>query len=152
MLFVTHEITKLIKFSPKREALFRELKQASDMSTSAGIRILCPTRWTVRADSLASIIHNYSIQQSTWDEALDLARDTETKSHIIGVSAQMKSFDLLLGVHLGEMLLRHTDNHSETLHKKSISAAEGQHVGKMVVDTLNTIRTEQYCMIVLGER
>ncbi len=56
----THEISKLLKFSPRREALFQKLKE--DISPEyAGFRTLCPTRWTVRASSLASVINNYTV-------------------------------------------------------------------------------------------
>ena len=41
------------------------------------------------------------------------------------------------------MLLRHTDNLSKALQKKTISAAEGQEVGKMVIVTLAILRTEE---------
>lgn len=105
-LEMTHEITKLIKYSPRREGIFKELKSANDVATgshSPGVRVLCPTRWTVRADSLASIIGNYAVLQSTWEEAIGVARDTETKARIGGVPAQMKTFDFLFGVVLGEM-------------------------------------------------
>ena len=145
-LEMTHEITKLIKYSPHREGIFKELKHDIDVSTgnhSPGVRVLRPTRWTVHADSLGSIIGNYAALQSTWEEAIEIARDTETKARIGGVLAQMKSFDFLFGVVLGEMLLRQSDNLSKTLQKKSISAAEGQHVGKMVIDTLHSLRTEE---------
>lgn len=122
------------------------MKSANDVATgshSPGVRVLCPTRWTVRADSLASIIGNYAVLQSTWEEAIGVARDTETKARIGGVSAQMKTFDFLFGVVLGEMLLRHSDNLCKCLQKKSISAAEGQQVGRMVIDTLHSLRTEE---------
>ena len=145
-LEMTHEITKLIKYSPRREGIFKELKSANDVATgshSPGVRVLCPTRWTVRADSLASIIGNYAVLQSTWEEAIGVARDTETKARIGGVSAQMKTFDFLFGVVLGEMLLRHSDNLCKCLQKKSISAAEGQQVGRMVIDTLHSLRMEE---------
>ena len=81
-LEMTHEITKLIMYSPRREGTFKELRSANDIATgshSPGVRVLCPTRWTVRADSLASIIGNYAVLQSTWEEAVGVARDTETK-------------------------------------------------------------------------
>ena len=103
--------------------------------------MLCPTRWTVRANSLASIVSNYSALQSTWEEAVDLVRDSETKARIKGVSAQMRKFDFLLGTLLGEMLLQHTDNLNRTL-QKTMSAAEGQQVGRMVIDTLAAVRTQ----------
>lgn len=145
-LETTHEITKLIKYSPRREGIFKEIKSTSSATGdnhSPGVRVLCPTRWTVRADSLASIIYNYAALQHTWEEAMDVARDTESKARIGGVSAQMTKFDFLFGTVLGEMLLRHSDNLSKALQKKSISAAEGQHVGRMVIDTLHSLRTEE---------
>jgi hypothetical protein len=71
-----HEVTKLIKFSPRREGIIQTLKEGS------GIRVLCPTRWTVRADSIASVIKNHDVLQNTWEEASAIVKDTETKSRI----------------------------------------------------------------------
>ena len=56
-----------------------------------GIRLLCPTHWTVHGDSLSSIISNYAILQDTSEKSKDEVTDTEMKSRIIGVSAQMTS-------------------------------------------------------------
>jgi len=108
-----------------------------------GIRVLCPTRWTVRADSLLSIIDNYSVLHDTWDEALEISKDTESKARIQGVQFQMKRFDFLFGIILGEMILRHTDNLSKTLQAKMYSAAEGQQTADMVVRTLQKLRDPQ---------
>ena len=62
-LDMTREITKLMKYFPRREAIFRSLKEGKHLEiendNSPGIRVLCPTRWTVCADSLCSIIDNY---------------------------------------------------------------------------------------------
>ena len=60
-LDTTHEITKLIKYSPRREAIFQQLRERCDATSSPGIRVLCPTRWTVRADTLASIINIFML-------------------------------------------------------------------------------------------
>ena len=52
------EITKLIKKSPKRDVIFQKLKH--DLATDTpSFRILCPTRWTVCAASLQSVLDNY---------------------------------------------------------------------------------------------
>ena len=59
---------------------------------SPGIRVLCPTRWTVRAEALASIIGNFGCLQGTWEEAVERVRDTETKARIRAV---MNTFDFL---------------------------------------------------------
>ena len=54
-LEATFEITKLVKHSPRREQLFHKVKEEIAPG-SPGVRVLCPTRWTVRADSMMSII------------------------------------------------------------------------------------------------
>lgn len=92
-----HEITKLVKYSPRREGIFDKIK--SDIAPgNPGIRILCPTRWTVRASSMQSIIENYAILQELWSMAADVARDTDTKARIRGVAAQMTTFDFFFGL------------------------------------------------------
>lgn len=47
---MTLEISKLIKFSPRQNAIFQKLK--SDLAPDhekPGFHTLCPTRWTVQA-------------------------------------------------------------------------------------------------------
>ena len=68
-LDTTFEISKLLKFSPKREKIFEDIKQevAPDCP---GFRVLCPTRWTVRGESLQSVIANYCVLQELWDSCL----------------------------------------------------------------------------------
>ena len=63
----TFEINKLIKYSPKRDAIFTKLKDELSSETP-GFRVLCPTRWTVRADSLLSVMDNYTVLQ---DECIE---------------------------------------------------------------------------------
>lgn len=133
-LETTHEITKLVKYSPRRENLFNTIK--GEMAPGMpGVRTLCPTRWTVRVDSMQSIVQNYAVLQELWDQAIDIVHDTETIARIRGVASQMQSFDFFFGLILGELLLRHTDNLSRTL-QKSCSACEGQMVADMTKKTL----------------
>ena len=141
VLDTSWEITKLIKYSPRREGIYRKLKESLPAS-STGIRVLCPTSWTVRADTLSSIISNYEALQNTWEEALAITRDTEAKARIQGVSAQMDMFQYLYGIMLSEMILRHADNLSRTLQHKSLSAEEGQQVAQMTVDTITSLRND----------
>ncbi len=141
-LETTHEITKLIKYSPRRDGIFQKIKEDIPSGPTPGIRILCPTRWTVKADSLASIITNFEVLQSTWVEAASVTKDTETKARIHGVSAVMKTIDFIYGAILGELLLKHADNLSRTLQNKSMSAAEGQQIALMTIETLKRIRND----------
>ncbi len=90
-LDITQEITKLIKKSPPRD---EKLKSELAPDTP-GVRVLCPTRWTAREDSLKSILDNFEVLQELWEEAIDLVKDTEMKARINGVATQMKTFDYL---------------------------------------------------------
>ena len=83
------EISKLLKHSPKRDAMFSRLKDDLVPSTS-GFRTLCPTRWTVRAATLQSILDNDNVFQALWEEIQDNITDLEIKARVIGVEATMK--------------------------------------------------------------
>ena len=116
-LEITHELVKLIKYSPCRERLFHEVKGELGKG-NPGLHVLCPTRWTVCADSMASVIRNYAIMQAMWKDVADRVRDTDTKARIRGIAAQMEPFEFFFEVVLGEMLLHHKDNLSRPLQNK----------------------------------
>lgn len=80
-LETTHEITKHVKYSPQREAIFQKLKESLQF------------KW----------VH---------------------------------SINYLYGNLLGQLVLNHIDN---TLQHKSMSAAEGQVLAKMIVETHQSI-------------
>ena len=54
-LYALFEITKIIKKSPKHDAIFHKLKEDLATDTSS-FCVLCLTRWTVRAASLQSVL------------------------------------------------------------------------------------------------
>ncbi len=112
-LDVTHEITKLLKFSPRREGIFNKIKE-----NLQAIGLLCPTRWTVRAEGLSSVMKNYDALIDTWDEAVDVVKDTATKA---SVASQMRRFDYVFGNLLGQLVLNHADNLSATTSKSLCS-------------------------------
>ena len=142
-----YEITKLVKFSPKRNSMFDRIKadvREKDHAEGTGIRSFCPTRWTVRADSIVSILKNYEVLKKLWDECLESKLVPEVKGRIIGVKAQMSTYDMLFGLKLSEKILKLTDNLSRTLQKQTLSAAEGHSVAKMTIKTLKALRTNEH--------
>ena len=42
--------------------------------------------------SLASVKDNYKVLQELWDEALDIAKESEVRARIIGVQHTMSTF------------------------------------------------------------
>ena len=136
------EISKLVKFSPKREAIFNRLKSELAPSTP-GFRTLCPTRWTVRALSLQSVIDNYEVLNALWDTVKDSVTDSEVRARIIGIEATMSRFDFLFGAVLGERLLKHTDNLSRTLQSPALTASEAQQCAMLTCETLCMMRSSE---------
>lgn len=141
-LDVIFEVSKLVKFSPKRDVQFQKLKDelAPD---SPGFRVLCPTRWTVRAASLKSVIDNYTVLQRLWEESKDDTSDPSVKARIIGVEFQFKSFRIYFGIQLGFLLLQHSDNLSKTLQSSNMCASAGQQLATMTVATLKHLRNDE---------
>lgn len=140
-LDTTNEISKLLKYSPKRDTLFHKLKQDLAPHTP-GFRVLCPTRWTVRANSLQSVIDNWEPLHELWEECLCTRLDSEVKSRIIGVKYQMQTFQYFFGTSLGVLLMSHSDNLSRTLQHTFMSAVEAQSISAMTVKTLQLMRSD----------
>ena len=135
------EISKLIKKSPKRDALFQKLK--SELAPdSPGFRVLCPTRCIVRAASLQSVLDNYEVLFGVWKKVPGLQLDGEMRARIIGVDTHMHTYDFFFGISLWNLLLHHTDNLSKTLQQKSLSAAEGQRRAKLTLYVLQSLHDE----------
>ena len=148
------EITKLVKKSPNRDTKLEKIRRASVDETerpSPNIRMLCPTRWTVKADALDSILKNYDQLMELWDWSVDTLNDAKMKIRIRGVAAHMKKFDFFYGLSLGECLLRNADNLSATLQAKDISAAEGENVAMKTVQAISQMRTDN-CFALFWEK
>ena len=132
---ITNEVSKVVKFSPKRNAIFDKLKEELSPDTP-GFRVLCPTHWTVRAKSLRSVQNNYSVLQELWEFVLDGNTHPDVRTRVIGVRAQMESFEYFFGISVAELVLRHGDNLSATPQSSTISAAEGQRVSSLTTSTI----------------
>ena len=143
VLDIAFEITKLIKFSPKRNAAFDHIREESEEDSGMGIRKLCPTRWTVQGNSVDSIIRNYNNLKQLWDECLEKRLDPDIKGRIIGVKTQMTQYKVLFGLKLCERVLKITDNLSATLQKQSLPAAEAQSIAEMTIKTLEGMRSDE---------
>ena len=140
-LDICFEIVKLIKFSPKRDAMLKQQKE-EDGSCEPGIRTLCPTRWTVRAESLGSIIANYGCLQQLWEPALGSGAASDIKARIIGVKSQMEKFKFFFCLTLLEKLLRHTDKLSQTLQNPKLSCLEGRDIAMLTKRVLEEMRCD----------
>ena len=93
----TSELSELIKKLPKREGTLQNIPDGLSLECS-GFRVLCPTRWTVRANTLKSILDNCTATNSVRTISLGEKLDPEMTGRIIGVQVQMVKFDYLFGI------------------------------------------------------
>ena len=144
-----YEIIKLIKKSPKREAIFKRMKKEFG-DTSTGIRSLCPTRWTVKAISIESIIDNYTMLIKTFQQDLEETKSMpfEMKTRIkgqIGDNGYMFKFSSFFGFKLAHFILRHTDLLAKKLQSPNLNAAEGYEMAMLTVTILEVEnKTERF--------
>ena len=148
------EITRLVKYSPKRNTAFDKIRaaQEDDNQSPVGLRTFCHTRWTVRGDCLESIVSNYNSLLELWEESLEstVRLEPDVKARIIGVKTVMKHFNFLYGLKLSETVLKLTDNLSRTLQQTSLSAAEAQKIASMTIATLERMRNDASAQTLLN--
>ena len=131
-----------MKKSPQRNTKLNQIREDTK-NKSRGVHALCPTRWTVRGEALASVLHNHSELMELWEWSLDVVKDTEMKARTIGVQSVMQQFSFFFGCCLGERVLMQTDNLSRSLQDPKISAALGNQLADDVLKTLCKDRTDQ---------
>ena len=138
---IAREITKLIKDSPKKETLLKEIREES-ANSHKGIHTFCPTRWTVRGETLASLINNHKELMVLWEKTLETFLNTEMKARVLGALSAMRKFNFLFCCILGKKVLSSTDNLSRALQSPKISAVDGQNLATRVVRILEGERSD----------
>ena len=89
--------------------------------------------------SLESIRLNYPTLMATWEEALDVAKQSKLKAKINGVAAKMNEFEFLFCIMLAELLLRHCDNLSKTIQCSSMPAIEAHSLSELCIKVFQTM-------------
>lgn len=95
-----------LKKSPKRDTKLEEIKNELEPETP-GFRVLCPTRWTVRACSLQSVQYNYASLQQRWEYCLTVfksrhryqGKDDTSNLNKDRVSSRLRNFYQAYGDH-----------------------------------------------------
>lgn len=148
-LATSYEITKLVKFSPKRVSRLRKIhdeeyydddEHDSMLNT---VRLFNETRWTVRGASLSSIYDNYRELHQLWTWCMEVYKNMESRARVIGVQTQMQNFEYFFGLRLGTLLLRHSDKLSMSLQAEDLCAAQAQAIAQNTALTLEEIRYDE---------
>lgn len=96
---VTKDIVNFVRRSPKRLNIAEKLSHDLSISSSQ-LKALCPTRWTVRASSMNSLLSNYQLVKSVMQEVVDEKGSSSIKA--AGWLYQMENFQTFFGLKLGK--------------------------------------------------
>ena len=132
---ITKEICKLIKKSPQREALLKKLRKESE-NDAKSVHAFCPTRWTVRGDTLKALINIRNELMGVWENGIPTTTDTDMKARMIGAQTTMRKLPFLFGCLVGAKILSQTDILSKTLQSPELCATEAHKCADGVVKTL----------------
>ena len=133
-----NELGKFFKrcgtFHKELEQVIKEDDPGRGDNTVAGLRPLCPARWTCRRKALSAVLNRYS-------EVLDSLENTAKKPGEAGCKARnlLKMFQssaTLLGVHIAHEVALRLEGLNQSLQGEQCT----------VTDMLTTVRTVQTCI------
>ena len=138
-----HDLVQLIKFSPKRLTLFDTLRKevvVNSGDTTPSLRMLCPTRWTIRHTSIDSVVCNYQILQTALEE-IHQGHD-EYAAKASGLMARMEQFDTFFALKLAHLLFSAAEQFSIIMQAKDITIQEAINGAKLLTTHLKSLRNE----------
>ncbi|CAF4270051.1 unnamed protein product [Rotaria sp. Silwood2] len=113
-LDITNDIVNFITKSPKRLNLLDKL---TGLNSYSNLKPLCPTRWTVRASSMDSLVINYDLVKLSLDEISVEGGPPSIKAN--GFLEQMQKFSTYFGLKLDyfntfyELILKEAESLTE---------------------------------------
>ena len=137
-----YELTQLIKMSPKRLTLLESLRREVTINTgelTPRLRMLCPTRWTVRHSSIASIMKNYGIIQSALEE---ISKGHDYAAKASGTASKMDNFDTFFGLKLTYLIFSAAEQVSVNIQAKDITIQEAVRGAQLLRTHLSSMRNE----------
>lgn len=129
ILSLCADICNFIKLSPLRLSVFQKLKHAA-LNTSNSLRPLCPTRWTVRAEALSSIVDNYEVLLDTMEEVRSNPGSSDVTSKASGILNTLLRFSTLFSLTFGAEVFFVTDFIATKLQAKDMDARTAQNLNK----------------------
>ena len=86
------------------------------------LRMLCPTRWTIRHTSIDSIIRNYKVLQAALSE-IEQGRD-EYAAKANGLLSRMEQFETLFSLKLAHQIFSAAEQLSISLQAKDYTVQD----------------------------
>ena len=139
---ITKEICNLIEKSPQRETLLKKFRKESK-NDAKSVHAFCPTRWTVRGDTLKALISNHNELMGVWENGIPTTTDTDMKVRMIGAETTTRKLPFLFDCLVGAKILSQTDVLGKTLQSPELCATEVHKCADGVLKTLKKERCEE---------
>ena len=147
ILDLVRDLNNVVRASAKRRGIFEKIRNELDNGELANsphslhsLRPLCPTRWTVRAKSMQSVIENYEAILTTLD-TISSQDKTDSGSKAAGLAKAFLRFTNYFALKLGVRVFEQAEELSCLLQKKSISATAAKRAADVLVNSLQSIRS-----------
>ncbi|XP_046571823.1 zinc finger MYM-type protein 1-like [Haliotis rubra] len=149
-LDITIEVNKLIKYSPKREHLFKNLPKALsiekrlDMDVpqterTRGLRPLCPTRWTVRTGSINSVLENFDTLRKAFEE---INKGHDENARIAGgLLSQFDQFSVPFGLKVSSQIFGASEQLSSSIQSVETTAKDARKGAEQVLAYYDKLRS-----------
>ena len=98
------------------------------------LKIFCPTRWTVQAASLRTIMKNGTRMKP---------RGWAQKARIIGVETKIQTFSFFYRLQFAIVAFSHSDNLSSSLQRAELYAVDAQKDAKLSATVLRGMRSDR---------
>lgn len=144
-LDLTRETINFINASPKRTRLVDDLQKEDHFKISESnmsLRPLCPTRFTVRYQSLQSLQKNFELVTVALEEISKTCSD-ESGAKASGLLKRLLAYDLLLGLHVAIPVFGLTDACSKTTQSIQSTALGSQQAMNHTAAMLRSMRTDE---------
>lgn len=137
--------------SAKRYATFQSIRASlcsseSDslhlVSSATSIKPLCPTRWTVRADSMQSVLNNYSAIMLTLDTVSSTVK-SQSGSKAAGLYRSFHRFSTYFGLKLGISVFDRAEKLSKLLQSEHLTATAAKDAALTLVSSLRASRSDK---------
>lgn len=138
-------LVQLIRFFPKRLSLFDLIRKNVTVNTgenTPSLRMVCPTRWTVRHTSITSILQNYSVLLTALEE-IQLGHD-DYAAKASGLLAQMGSFDIYFALKLAYLVFSTAEQLSINLQSVDLTVQEALNSARLLRTHLQTLHNDGY--------
>ena len=121
-LALVNELHNLIKLSPKRLSLFKQIQSDIDISAHLpSIKPLCPTHWTVRTAAIDSVLKNYCVLLEVLQKLSEDASG-EASSKAAGLATSLEQFHTYFGLKFAHLVFSATEQLATTLQGKTMTA------------------------------